>query len=44
MKLLIVRLSIALLTFVVGFTAHTIWSGKDYIIDRCGAFIIRGMD
>lgn len=44
MKRLIVYLSIALLTFIIGFAVQSVWSNSDYIIDRCGEFILRGQD
>ncbi len=44
MKRLIVYFSIALLAFVIGFAVQSVWSKKDYIIDRCGEILLRGQD
>lgn len=44
MKRLIVRLSIVLLTFVIGLAAHSVWSKSGSVIEWCGEFILRGQD
>lgn len=44
MQRLITRFAIALLTFIIGFAAHSIWSKKEYLVVRCGEILVRGQD
>lgn len=44
MRGFIARFVIALLAFMIGFAVQSVWSKKDYILDRCGEFILRGQD
>lgn len=44
MKRLFIYFSIALLAFMIGLAVQSVWSKKDYILDRCGEFILRGQD
>ncbi len=37
-------LMLAVLTFLIGFAAQSVWSERNYIIDRCGEFLLRGQD
>lgn len=44
MKHLIIRLGAALLTLAIGLAAQSIWDEKDYVIEWCGEFLLRGQD
>ncbi len=44
MRHLIFRLITFVLTCIIGFAAQSVWSERDYIVERCGEFILRGQD